>query len=290
MLREKTRTFIILLLVLLAAAAVTALALVIYLQSSDVPPPPCLADAAEALSEAYSRQWADSTIKEANKALRLEQERLREERILYLDEVHSKKLGDLLILVNPWNPVPEGYEPELQAITDRAYTDEDHYVDVRCAENLTRMMSDCASTGCGALICSSYRTEAYQQMLYYNKIQRVMAEGYPYDYAPEIAAKSVAVPGTSEHQLGLAVDIIDVDYPYLDEYQEYTDTQAWLMENSWKYGFILRYPNGTTDITGIIYEPWHYRYVGLYAAEKIHEAGITLEEYLGQVREINAQV
>ena len=108
----------------------------------------------------------------------------------------------------------------------------------------------------------------------------VILEGADREEAPAIAARSVAVPGTSEHQLGMAVDIIDEYYAKLDEGQEKTATQQWLMENCWRYGFILRYPNGTTDITGIIYEPWHYRYVGERYAREITELGVTLEEYL----------
>ena len=95
-----------------------------------------------------------------------------------------------------------------------------------------------------------------------------------------MTARSVALPGTSEHELGLAVDIIDEFYTNLDAGQENTSTQQWLMANSWRYGFILRYPNGSTDITGIIYEPWHYRYVGLEYAKDIYERGLTLEEYI----------
>ena len=117
-------------------------------------------------------------------------------------------------------------------------------------------------------------------MLYEDKIARLIDEGVDPAEAPAIAAQSVAVPGTSEHQLGLALDIVDYYYPLLNEAQEDTYTQQWLMEYSWLYGFILRYPNGTTDITGIIYEPWHYRYVGEEAAKEIHELGVTLEEYL----------
>ena len=90
----------------------------------------------------------------------------------------------------------------------------------------------------------------------------------------------MAVPGTSEHQLGLALDIVDVANQVLDERQENTEVQKWLMKNSWKYGFILRYPTDKSDITGISYEPWHYRYVGKEAAKEIYEAGICLEEYL----------
>ena len=99
--------------------------------------------------------------------------------------------------------------------------------------------------------------------------------------AEKEAAKEIAVPGTSEHQLGLAVDLMDEDYPYLNDHQANTGTQKWLMEHCHEYGFILRYPIGSTEITGIIYEPWHYRYVGVEIAQEIMNLGITLEEYLG---------
>ena len=90
----------------------------------------------------------------------------------------------------------------------------------------------------------------------------------------------MARPGTSEHQLGLALDIVSTSYTNLDKKQERTKEQKWLMANSYKYGFILRYPSDKCDITGINYEPWHYRYVGKAAAKEIYEKGICLEEYL----------
>ena len=92
----------------------------------------------------------------------------------------------------------------------------------------------------------------------------------------------VALPGCSEHQTGLALDIVAAGYQILDEEQEDTAEQKWLMENSWKYGFILRYPSEKSDITGIGYEPWHYRYVGKAAAADIYRTGVCLEEYLSQ--------
>lgn len=180
----------------------------------------------------------------------------------------------LLTLVNPWNSVPEGYAPQLTAI------DDEQAVDSRCADELLRMLEDCKAAGCLPYVCSSYRTQEMQEFLYNNKIDRLINEGYSYYDAPEVAARSVAVPGTSEHQLGLAVDIIDEYYPYLNYYQENTYTQQWLMEHCYDYGFILRYPNGTTDITGIIYEPWHYRYVGYGPAQEIKALGVTFEEYI----------
>jgi LAS superfamily LD-carboxypeptidase LdcB len=93
---------------------------------------------------------------------------------------------------------------------------------------------------------------------------------------------AVAVPGTSEHELGLAADIYSSENMSLDESQVDTFTQQWLMENCWKYGFVLRYPRAKSDITGIIFEPWHYRYVGYEHARRIHEADICLEEYLDE--------
>ena len=95
-----------------------------------------------------------------------------------------------------------------------------------------------------------------------------------------LAGTVVAVPGTSEHELDLAFDLVDDSYRNLDDAQEETPVQKWLMENSWEYGFILRYPNSKSDVTGIIYEPWHYRYVGKHIAKEIYNSGLCLEEYL----------
>ena len=133
------------------------------------------------------------------------------------------------------------------------------------------------------VVCSSYRTQEYQQGLFDRKIQRLMEDpgnNLTYEEARMEAATVVAIPGTSEHQLGLALDIIDNRNWNLDETQAEMPTQQWLMENSWRYGWILRYPNEKSAITGIIYEPWHYRYVGREVAAEIHELGVCLEEYL----------
>lgn len=182
--------------------------------------------------------------------------------------------AELLTLVNPWNTIPDGYEPQLCTLSDG------QQLDRRCYDDLMRMLDDCRAAGNSPYICSAYRTWDKQQALFDNKIQRLENEGMDADTARVEAAKVVAVPGTSEHQLGLALDIIDTGYTNLDEGQEDTATQQWLMAHCWDYGFILRYPNGTTDITGIIYEPWHYRYVGRTAAAQIHELGVTFEEYI----------
>lgn len=181
--------------------------------------------------------------------------------------------SSLLTLVNPWHEVPEGYSVELDTV-------EGYLVDRRAANALTQMLSDCRAAGFAPIICSAYRTQEYQEMLYRNKIMRLLAEGVPNKDAPALAAKSVALPGTSEHQLGLAVDLISETYTNLDQWQERTEVQQWLMANCYDYGFILRYPNGTSDTTGIIYEPWHYRYVGATTAKAVKNSGLVFEDYL----------
>lgn len=180
-----------------------------------------------------------------------------------------------LVLVNPWNPVSENHQ-----IT-RTELKNGHSVDERCYPDLQKMMDDCRAEGLSPLICSSYRSAEEQELLYQNQVNRLLNEGYAQSEAESEAGKVVAVPGTSEHQLGLAVDIVDVNNQNLNETQEQTQVQQWLMQNSWKYGFVLRYPADKSDITGIIYEPWHYRYVGKEAAASIYEQDICLEEYLG---------
>lgn len=183
---------------------------------------------------------------------------------------------DLLTLVNPWNPLPGSWTPDLVTLSDG------RKIDSRCYEAFEEMMDACKAAGYSPFLCSAYRTQETQQGLYDNKVQRLVDSGMSEEEAKVEAAKAVAIPGTSEHQLGLAVDIVDANMQDLTDEQENTATQKWLMANSWRYGFIHRYPNGRTDITGIIYEPWHYRYVGKDAAQDIFNRDITLEEYLGK--------
>ena len=183
---------------------------------------------------------------------------------------------DLLTIVSAASPMKQGYIPELGTVV------EEYQLDARCASICWQMMQDCRAENAGfPMICSAWRTEEFQQELFDNKVVRVMMEQYcTIEEATKLAAEEVALPGTSEHQLGLAADIIDETYPYLTEWQETTGTQKWLKEHAADYGFILRYPNGTSDITGIIYEPWHYRYVGEKFAHEITNMGVTLEEYV----------
>ena len=180
----------------------------------------------------------------------------------------------LLTLVNPWNPLPEDWTVELVSIGNG------HKVDSVCYDDLMQMLSDCRAEGLDPQVASSYRTWDYQEYLFQRKVNFYLQKGYGEDQARSLAGTVVAVPGTSEHQLGLALDLVDNSNWNLDESQEKTPVQQWLMKNSWRYGFILRYPNGKSESTGIIYEPWHYRYVGKETAKLVYESGLCLEEYL----------
>jgi LAS superfamily LD-carboxypeptidase LdcB len=182
--------------------------------------------------------------------------------------------GQELILVNPWNHVPEDYTVELTSIND------DHRIASIAYQDYLEMMDDCEDAGNQPAVCSSYRTQEYQENLFRKRVDRYVEDGYDREEATRLAGTSVAIPGTSEHQLGLAIDIVDNRNWNLDESQAKMPTQQWLMENSWRYGWILRYPDEKSAITGIIYEPWHYRYVGREVAAEIYELGICLEEYL----------
>ena len=185
--------------------------------------------------------------------------------------------GQLLVLVNPWHTVPDDYTVELTAI-DSNY----QIASVAYADYLD-MIRECENAGHKPAVCSAYRTWEYQEGLFERKVQKLLDDkknSYTEEQAREIAARSVAVPGTSEHQLGLALDIIDNRNWNLDESQATMPTQMWLMENSWRFGWVLRYPNEKSGITGIIYEPWHYRYVGREIAEEMYRLDVCLEEYL----------
>lgn len=197
-----------------------------------------------------------------------------DEKHVHENHIHEEEAWNL-VLVNGKNSMEEGYKPEL------AEVENNYDVDKRIVQDLQQMLSDGRKEGLDFWICSAYRSMEKQTSLFENKVQRVMAEkGLDYEEAVKEAGTEVAYPGTSEHQIGLAVDIVAKDYQILDEKQAETAEAKWLKENCWRYGFILRYPPDKTEETGIIFEPWHYRYVGIEAAKEIMEQGICLEEYL----------
>ncbi len=190
------------------------------------------------------------------------------------DAEAEEKDSWMLILVNKDSPLPDDFSVSLTDLPGG------HRADARIADELKRMLDDMRKEGLSPVICSSYRTNDKQTQLYENKVRKYTADGMTRADAERAASMWVAPPGTSEHQTGLAFDIVDKSYQLLDEKQEETPVQRWLMKNSYKYGFILRYPNEKSSVTGINYEPWHYRYVGVTAAREIYDSGLCLEEYL----------
>ena len=181
---------------------------------------------------------------------------------------------ELLTLVNFESTIPKDWKVDLVQLNNG------QSVDRRIYDDLIAMLQAAKSEGLNPLICSSYRTNEKQEQLYQNKVSEYLSQGYSKVEASDKAAFWVARPGTSEHQLGLAVDIVSTKNQRLDRSQENTVEQQWLIQNSWKYGFVLRYPTNKNSITGVGYEPWHYRYVGKEHAKKINELGVCLEEYV----------
>lgn len=178
-----------------------------------------------------------------------------------------------LVLINKQHPIPEDYTFELETIKD------DMKCDKRILEDLLQMLSDAKEQGINLAIRSPYRDMNRQIYLFNRKVNRYMAQGMSYMDAYKTAAQSVTVPGASEHQIGLALDITSDTYYTLDEAFGETEEGKWLAEHSHEYGFILRYPKGKEYITSISYEPWHFRYVGTEAATVIWQNDLTLEEF-----------
>ncbi|MCR5591208.1 MAG: M15 family metallopeptidase [Lachnospiraceae bacterium] len=179
-----------------------------------------------------------------------------------------------LMLVNKQNPVPEGFEPELANINGSMYADR------RIINDIYKMMDAAAADGVDLMICSAYRSYDRQKTLFNNKINKLMKDGMTYLEAYRIGSMNVTVPGTSEHHIGLALDILTGSYTAMDDGFGETEAGIWLAKNAADYGFILRYPSGKEEITGIVYEPWHFRYVGTKYSKYITEQGICLEEFL----------
>ena len=169
-----------------------------------------------------------------------------------------------LVLVNPANPLPESCTASMTRLSDG------HEVDKRCYSDLQAMLDACEAAGLYPRLESAYRTWEEQDKCISEEIDRLVEEGMSHAKAEKEAAKRIAVPGCSEHHLGLAVDLAD------------KDAQQWLQEHSWEHGFILRYPGDKVEQTGYAYDPGHYRYVGREAAKEMWESGLCLEEYLAQ--------
>ena len=182
---------------------------------------------------------------------------------------------------NPWAfyivsreyPLPEDfivYPKKIQG---------DYEMDYRAANYFLDMKEAAAADGIELNVVSAKRSRQYQQQLFNKEVESFIAKGMSDEEAFEAAREWVALPGESEHNSGLAVDLNN-----LDESFEESDAFRWLSEHAHEYGFILRYPKDKVGITGVEYEPWHYRFIGIYHATQIKEKGLTLEEYYDEIR------
>ncbi len=195
-------------------------------------------------------------------------------------QLQKDQENGLFLLVNkdPENHLDPSYKAEdLEPIkyyaADRnKYT---RFMRAEAAEAFHRLVETAAEEGIDIVMTTAYRSYEFQQILWDN---------YVAQKGEEEANKTSARPGESEHQTGLAVDLSTSEIDYRNS-SDFADTAAgrWVAENAHKFGFILRFPEGKTDITGYSYEPWHIRYVGLTAAADIYEENLTLEEYLEQL-------
>ncbi len=193
-------------------------------------------------------------------------------------EENTEEDNGTLILVNPWNYIPEDYVINLEQVQGK------YNMDIKAAESARKLVAAAKEAGFDMQLCSAYRTVEKSAELYQRKVNEYIGYGYSEENAKVEAAKWVAPPGTSEHHTGLAMDLVSADYwnYYSDLEHDYEnfDSFRWMYEHCAEFGFILRYPKDKQDITGITYEPWHYRFVGIEAAEYIMENGLCLEEYL----------
>lgn len=175
---------------------------------------------------------------------------------------HFTSSGELFLLVNHNHALPEDFQPDLVEL-------EEHRVARQCAGPLKEMMEACRGAGHYCVINSAYRDIAYQQMLWDNRYNDYITKGYSAESAAELTSQRVMPPGHSEHHTGLAVDITGSQ-----------DMYSWLEQHGPEYGFILRYPEAKTNWTGVIYEPWHFRYVGRELALELQVSNLTVEEYI----------
>jgi len=175
---------------------------------------------------------------------------------------HFTSLGDLFLLINLDYALPDDYQPDLVKL-------EGFQVAKDCAGDLLAMLEACRAAGYQCDINSAYRDKDYQQVLWDNRYNNYIAQGYTPSAATELTALFVLPPGHSEHHTGLAVDITGSEQMY-----------GWLEQHAPQFGFVLRYPEDKTQWTGVSYEPWHFRYVGMELALELQTLGFTPEEYL----------
>ena len=197
--------------------------------------------------------------------------------VLGLRLVHWKQEQEktkLLTLVDREHPVEDDYNVEFILLGDG------QMLDSRCMDDFELMLADCRRAGGQPEVTASFRTWGAQERVYDEALSSLTEQGMSRGEAEKLLERRVEQPGCSEHQLGLAFDLKEQGSELPQERQDETQTLQWMMEHSWRYGFILRYPADKTAITGKDYRPWHYRYVGREAAAQIHELDLSLEEYI----------
>ena len=252
---SKTCRQIILIIILIAAAAAAAMFLMHKIaEDKNIEGAESAAGEAERAAEEASEETAQQAEEEAREQARL-------------NKIAEEKAQWYLILVNNQNAMPDDFDIETVEVEGG------YYIDARVCDALQEMLADCRDAGYSPRLISTFRTRETQQYLYDHTANK----------------SDTAVPGHSEHECGLAADIVDAGSlgwadPLIDE-QEDMPAQKWLMEHCQDYGFILRYPKDKEGITEIIYEPWHYRYVGKEHAAVIQKNGICLEEYLENMQD-----
>lgn len=195
-----------------------------------------------------------------------------EEEVDVLMQLHKSDWN--LILVNKQHPVPEDYSFPMGSISKNMKCD------ARILLRLQQMMEAAGKENITLSIKSPYRNEQRQEYLFNKKIKTYMKAKMSYLQAYKETAQVVTLPGSSEHQIGLALDIVSSKYSLLEQEFGETDAGIWLEAHAHEYDFIVRYPKDKEDITGIEYEPWHFRYVGVPAATYIYENHLTLEEFV----------
>jgi len=178
------------------------------------------------------------------------------------------------ILVNPSHVLPEDFNVDLSDF-------EGGQVDARILAICEAMFADAKEDGVELILVDAYRSRERQSELFSKKVESYLEDGYGREEAETKAATITARPDTSEHQTGLALDIVSPAHTSRDSGFDETMAFKWLYDNADSYGFILRYPKNKTADTGVVYEPWHWRYVGAAAAAEIRESGECMEEYLG---------
>ena len=206
---------------------------------------------------------------------------------LTADEARAMLADPLMVLVNHTSKMPDDYTFDTKECGSATAVNKTLQT-VACDAFLS-MQKAAAADGVTVWMQSGYRSVKYQTSLYERKTKYYLDKGYDNATAKEKAAAVVNPPGYSEHNCGLAADLNSPEHTGLDEGFEKTAAFRWLCEHAGDYGFILRYPKDAEDKTEIIYEPWHWRYVGVENAAKINASGLCFEDYIETLQSIAAE-